>query len=490
VATVYAATGAGIGAASFALSQGGAAFGGRWWFASLGMAVGAGGVAGWVGGRWMAARIAPIATAAAQLREAAFVRHARAEGKQPHVAHVESGRRDELGLLASALHEVAAGMERRIAAVAEDRTRFAAVLSGMEEGVLVLDRVGRVLLINPALERMLGCRPDEAIGHRWIEIVRQHDLNELIAAVLKSGEAKTAEIVVDEPGGRQHSSVTRDGKQHSSVTLDGPRTFAVQGSVARRPDAGDDERRSVFVFHDVTRLKRLERVRSDFIANVSHELRTPLTSIIGYLEALLDGAHEEPRQREEFLRIMKTHGDRLNALVSDLLQLSQIESGEYRWRRDSVDVVALVRRAEGLVAPLAQRKQIALRCAGTIPALHVIADAEKLMQVLLNLLDNALKYTDEGGAVDVEVEAGDGVAVIRVRDTGIGIPPADQPRIFERFYRVDRARSRALGGTGLGLSIVKHIVEAHGGTVGVESRLGKGSTFCVTLPTQPATRAA
>ncbi len=460
LATVYAATGAGIGAASFALSQGGAAFGGRWWLASLGMAVGAGGAVGWVGGRWMAARIAPIATAAAQL----------AEGKRPRVAHDESGRRDELGLLAAALHEMAAGMERRIAAVAEDRTRFAAVLSGMVEGVLVLDRVGRVLIINPALERMLGCRPDEAIGHRWIEVVRQHDLNELIAAVLKSGEPKTAEIVVDEP--------------------DGSRTFAVQGSVARRPDAGDDERRSVFVFHDVTTLKRLERVRSDFIANVSHELRTPLTSIIGYLEALSDGAHEEPRQREEFLRIMKTHADRLNALVSDLLQLSQIESGEYRWRRDSVEVVDLVRRSAGLIAPLAQRKRITLRCEGTIPALYVIADAEKLTQVLLNLLDNALKYTEEGGAVDVEVEAGGGGAVIRVRDTGIGIPPADQRRIFERFYRVDRARSRALGGTGLGLSIVKHIVEAHGGTVTVESRLGKGSTFCITLPTRPVTGTA
>ena len=246
VATVYAATGAGIGAVSFALSQGGAAFGGRWWFASLGMAVGAGGVAGWVGGRWMAARIAPIATAAAQLREAAFVHHARAEGKQPHVAHVESGRRDELGLLASALHEVAAGMERRIAAVAEDRTRFAAVLSGMEEGVLVLDRVGRVLLINPALERMLGCRPDEAIGHRWIEIVRQHDLNELIAAVLKSGEPKTAEIVVDEPGGRQQSSVTLDGSNEpperqptSNIScIRGSRTSAPRFGLARTRSSG------------------------------------------------------------------------------------------------------------------------------------------------------------------------------------------------------------------------------------------------------------
>ncbi len=459
LALAGAATGAGIGAASFALSHAA----GRWWLASLGAAVGAGGLAGWLAGRWTTARVAPLARVAAQL----------AEGRRARMPRDESVHRvDEFATLASALHDMAEGVERRIAAVAEDRTRFSAVLSEMVEGVLVLDRVGRVLLVNPAMERMLGCRAEEAIGHRWIEVVRQHDLNELIAAVLTRGEPMAAEIALDEP----------DGRQRSSVTLEGARTYAVQGSVARRPDATDDERQSVFVFHDVTALKRLERVRSDFIANVSHELRTPLTSIIGYLEALLDGAHDDAVRREEFLRTMKTHADRLNALVADLLQLSQIESGEYRWRREAVDVAELARRSTELVAPLARRKQITLRGPDQTTGIEVTADSEKLTEVLLNLLDNALKYTEDGGTVEVTVEAGDGMAVIRVLDTGLGIPPADLERIFERFYRVDRARSRALGGTGLGLSIVKHIVEAHGGTVAVDSRLGRGSTFTVRLP--------
>lgn len=459
LALAGAVTGAGIGAASFALSHAAD----RWWLASLGAAVGAGGLAGWLAGRWATARVAPLARVAAQL----------AEGRRARVPRDESVHRvDEFATLASALHDMAEGVERRIAAVAEDRTRFSAVLSEMVEGVLVLDRVGRVLLVNPAMERMLGCRAEEAIGHRWIEVVRQHDLNELIAAVLTRGEPMAAEIALDEP----------DGKQRSSVTREGARTYAVQGSVARRPDATDDERRSVFVFHDVTALKRLERVRSDFIANVSHELRTPLTSIIGYLEALLDGAQDDAGRREEFLRTMKAHADRLNALVADLLQLSQIESGEYRWRRETVDVAELARRSTELVAPLARRKQITLRGPDQTTGIEITADPEKLTEVLLNLLDNALKYTEDGGTVEVTVESGGGMAVIRVSDTGLGIPPADLERIFERFYRVDRARSRALGGTGLGLSIVKHIVDAHGGTVAVDSRLGRGSTFTVRLP--------
>jgi signal transduction histidine kinase len=221
----------------------------------------------------------------------------------------------------------------------------------------------------------------------------------------------------------------------------------------------------------------------NFVANVSHELRTPLTSIIGYLEALLDGAQDEPARRQEFLRVMKAQADRINALVNDLLQLSQIESGSYRWRREPVDVVDLARRSVALVEPMAQNKRITMRVTGESP-IRMIADAEKLTQVLVNLLDNAVKYTDEGGAIDVAINARDRLVTIHVSDTGIGIPYLDQDRIFERFYRVDRARSRALGGTGLGLSIVKHIVEAHGGRVSVESRLGKGSTFTVTIPLQ------
>ena len=443
-----AATGAGVSAVAYLV---GAWFDGMDRPASLvtlGFVVGSGGAIGWMAGRWLVARLSPMVAFAAAL----------AHGRRETLA---VDRPDELGLLASSLNAMADGVEHRVAAIAEDRTRLEAVLSGMTEGVLVLDHAGRILLVNAAMERALGCRADDVVGQRWIEVLRQHKLNELITAVLAQGEPMTAEI-------------TLEGS-------DGARTFAVQGSVARRPGAGDEGRRSVFVFHDVTPVKRLERVRSDFIANVSHELRTPLTSIIGYLEALLDGAQEDPGRREEFLRVMKAHADRLNALINDLLQLSQIESGDYRWRREPVDVVELTRRSIGLIHPAATRKHITVSANDRTPAI-VVADPDKLTQVMVNLLDNAVKYTDDGGTVDVEVGAYGDAVTIQVSDTGIGIPPADQERIFERFYRVDRARSRALGGTGLGLSIVKHIVEAHGGRVRVESRLSKGSTFTVTLP--------
>jgi two-component system phosphate regulon sensor histidine kinase PhoR len=454
---VGAGSGAGIAAVSFALGHAGSGSPRSWWIAALAVSLGAG--AGWLGGRWLATRLVPLVTAAEDL----------AEGRRARVPPDEVVQsRDEVGRLAAALRDAADVVERRVAAITEDQARFGAILAGMVEGVLVLDRPGRILLLNLAMERMLACRASEAVGRHWLDVIRQHDFNELIRAVIRSGQPSATTITIDEAGGA--------------------RTFAVQGSVTRRPGGEPDDLRAVFVFHDVTALKRLERVRSDFIANVSHELRTPLTSIIGYVEALLDGVQNDAAKREEFLRIIKTHADRLSALVHDLLQLSQIESGDYRWRRDSVDVGALARRSVALVQPLAQRRQIVVRCAGEGEALCVVGDEEKLTQVLVNLLDNAVKYTEAGGTVEVSVQASDGRAILSVRDTGIGIPPADRDRIFERFYRVDRARSRESGGTGLGLSIVKHIVEAHEGTVSVESRLGQGSVFTVTLPQQRETR--
>lgn len=456
-----AGSGAGLAAASFAVGQWTGATGRTWWIASLAVCFGAGALGGWLGGRWLSRRLAPLVSAVEDLARGRPARIPREEGSEP---------RDELGRLASALRDAAEGVERRVAAIAEDRTRFSAVLSGMVEGVLVLDRGGRILLLNPAMERMLGARADDVIGHHWLDVVRHHELNELIRTVILRGDPRTADITLADAGGT--------------------RAFTVQGSVARRPNGENEDLRAVFVFHDVTALKKLERVRSDFIANVSHELRTPLTSIIGYLEALLDGAQHDPAQREEFLRIINTHADRLRALVNDLLQLSQIESGEYRWRRESVDLAALATRSVDAVLPLAHRKRIVVQSVSGVPALHVIADEEKLTQVMLNLLDNAVKYTQDGGVVEVTVDARDDQVVICVKDTGMGIPPADLSRIFERFYRVDRARSRELGGTGLGLSIVKHIVEAHGGSVAVESRLGQGSAFTVTIPREREPRPA
>lgn len=235
---------------------------------------------------------------------------------------------------------------------------------------------------------------------------------------------------------------------------------------------------------DITALRRLEQVRKDFVANVSHELRTPLTSIKGYVEALLDGAKDNPEEAERFLQIILNQSDRLNLILEDLLQLSQIESGLVQFKRDPVHLGALVERTLPLIRQAADKKRQTLTVALPPDLPPVAGDEDRLVQVLTNLLDNAVKYTPEGGAIHVSGKRSSDPAQVElsVADTGIGIPEADRPRVFERFYRVDKARSRELGGTGLGLSIVKHIVEGHGGRVWVEGNQPGGSRFVLRLP--------
>jgi two-component system phosphate regulon sensor histidine kinase PhoR len=238
----------------------------------------------------------------------------------------------------------------------------------------------------------------------------------------------------------------------------------------------------LLVLHDVTELRRLERVRSEFVANVSHELRTPLTCIKGYLETLLDGALDDRAHARRFLEVAGTHAERLDRLIDDLLELSNIESGRVTlapMRLDLEDVVTGV--AAMFERQAAQKNQRIERSVS--PGLAVRADRDRLVQILVNLVDNAVKFTPEGGRIRVEAEPGtDRRVEVRVRDTGIGIPSTDLPRLTERFYRVDRTRSREIGGTGLGLAIVKHLVQAHGGELRIESELGHGTTVSFTVP--------
>jgi two-component system phosphate regulon sensor histidine kinase PhoR len=236
------------------------------------------------------------------------------------------------------------------------------------------------------------------------------------------------------------------------------------------------------VFHDVTDLKRLERIRQDFVANVSHELRTPLTAIRGYVEALLDEDSGGASQAKGFLRIIERHTQRMEKIVSDLLLLSEMESPDRILNRTPLDLGAVLSSAVEALRPLAQSKHLTLQMeiATQLPA--VSGDSQKVHQVVVNLLNNAISYTQEGGRIAVGIQPVNGGVEVSVTDNGIGIPPEHLSRIFERFYRVDKSRSREEGGTGLGLSIVKHIVEAHGGWVGVESHPGKGSRFYFFLP--------
>lgn len=369
---------------------------------------------------------------------------------------------DEVTDLGRVLNQMAADLETRMTEITEDRARLTAILSSMVEGVLVLDCRGTILMVNTALERMFRLKEQEVIGRSYLEALRHYPLIALIKTVLDSRTNQSQEVVIQIPQ-----------ETH----------FYVQASVA--PDCRDQEVCAVLVFHDITELKRLERVRKDFVANVSHELKTPLTSIKGYIEALVDGAKDDPKKCSAFLSVIQKHTDDLNATLSDLLQLSTIESGQYRWKREAVSVLDLIEKAVGLVRSTVEKKKQSLSIISSESLPDIYGDSDKLTEVLINLLDNAVKYTPEDGKIMIEARAIEEAVEISVSDTGVGIPPKEIPRIFERFYRVDRARSRELGGTGLGLSIVKHIVEAHRGTVHVQSEPGKGSRFTVVFPLHP-----
>ena len=370
-------------------------------------------------------------------------------------------RTDELGELARILNRSADQLQGRITEIARDRARTEAILSAMEEGVLAVDHRGAVLLANDALRRQLA--PQDPVGRHYLEVVRQREVAQVVEEVLGAKRRVRLEMELRHPR----------------------RDYAVVG--VPFPGAEDVPPGAVLTFHDVTERRRLEQVRRDFVANASHELRTPLTSIKGFVEALEDGAVADPPTAQRFLAKIRTHADRMAALVADLLELSRLESGERppRWQP-----VSPARLADDVVASFAQtaaaaRTTLAHTDAG---APEVVSDPERLRAILQNLVDNALKYTPAGGHVQVSTAAGpDGSALFTVADDGPGIAAEHLPRIFERFYRVDRARSRDVGGTGLGLSIVRHLAEGVRANVAVESQPGRGTRFTVRVPPGPAT---
>lgn len=365
----------------------------------------------------------------------------------------------ELHKLADALNEMAAQLRARLMQITRENAQREAVLSGMAEGVMVTDTRGRIVLTNPAFSRMMGCN-ERCLDKRPIEIIRSAELQEAVDTVFDTDEAD-------------------DKVSALEITLaSGGKTFHVQLTPIRI----DQEYHGVVaVFHDITELRRLEQVRRDFVANVSHELRTPLTSIKGYTETLLDGALDEPPAAHRFVGSIQKHADRLQALVEDLLQLSRLESGRSELRLRPCDMGALAQRVVESLDDRVRRRQLTVLF-DIQPTRPGRVDEALMEQVLFNLIDNAVKYTPENGTINIRVYEQDSGVCLDVADTGVGIPTDALSRIFERFYRVDRARSREMGGTGLGLSIVRHIMGIHGGSVKVESEVGKGSTFTVTLP--------
>jgi two-component system phosphate regulon sensor histidine kinase PhoR len=308
---------------------------------------------------------------------------------------------------------------------------------------------------------MLGAEPHAAVGRPIQEVVRNADLERVLTAVLEGKAPVEGEV---------------------TLRLEADRFFQVRGAPLR--DADGREIGALVVLHDVTRLARLETMRRDFVANVSHELKTPITSIQGFIETLREGAVNDPAKAAQFLEILARQADRLNALIEDLLSLSRIEreSEARRIERQRTNLRDVIEAAAADCSPRANERGITVRI-GAPDALWADVDARMIEQAVANLLDNAIKFSPPGSAVEVEAETDGKECRIRVRDRGCGIAPEHLDRIFERFYRVDKGRSRDLGGTGLGLAIVKHIAQAHGGRVSVESVPGQGSTFTLHLPT-------
>ena len=336
-----------------------------------------------------------------------------------------------------------------------------ALLDSMVEGVLVLGGDGRIRRANRALAAHFNLATDVG-GRTVLEAFRQQPLHELATRVAESGEQAACEL---------------------ELHLPHRRILAVSAAVIRT-GAARQAAGLLLVFHDLTRLKELESTRSDFVANVSHELRTPLSLIKGCVETLIDGAKDDPVAAEKFLRTIERHSDRLTFLIEDLLVISKFEPGRAVLEIRRVALHELVSQVIVALRPKADARAVTLE-GNLVPGLTVAADADRLEQVLTNLVDNAIKYGREGGRVvvgaELVAEPAAGVGIY-VRDDGPGIPPEARTRVFERFFRLDRARSREQGGTGLGLAIVKHIAQAHGGRAWVESELGHGATFHIFIP--------
>ncbi len=407
-------------------------------------------------GLWLARRLSgPLArvTAAAE---------AMAAGDSVRRVPVEAD--DEVGQLARVLNRMADGARSQMQTIQRDRNQVLAILAGMAEGVVAVDVAERIVHLNEAAAVILRARRQGATGRRVREITRVREVSEALAAALHQGEEVSREIRL--PGTSPEQVV----RLHAAP---------LKGE-------GDLSTGAVAVLHDITELRRLEDVRRDFVANVSHELKTPLTAIGAMVETLLDDPEMERDTRQRFMERIRDQAARLSAMVQDLLSLSRLESSEQPLRREPVELGGLVETLAASLRPEAERRGLSLEVATGDAPLSVYGDPEALRQLAANLLDNALKYTPSGGRVTVRAGRDGGGVTLEVQDTGPGIELQHQERIFERFYRVDRGRSREVGGTGLGLSIVKHVARAHGGAVAVRSAPGQGSTFTVRLPLEGA----
>jgi two-component system, OmpR family, phosphate regulon sensor histidine kinase PhoR len=392
---------------------------------------------------------APLARRVTAIAEVAR-RYASGDMTRPSRGYGE----DELGEVARALDGAIQELGRRVNELAHDRRHLRAILAGMVEGVIVIDAQGRLVMANGAARAMLKL-DDSATGRRYQEWMRQSELFAELAMALRGEAPAGVEFV---------------------LARDPSRTCVARAAPSGAPEGG-----AVLVLHDISDLRRADRVRRDFVANVSHELRTPLTAIRGYVEALIDDP-PPPGESRRFLEIIARHTDRMERLVKDLLRLARLDAGQETTEMVECDLNALVQGVAHELASVIATKGTTVEIDVAPEVRTITSDSAKLHDVLRNLVENAVNYSPENGTVRVEAEGSDTALTLAVLDSGPGIPAADLTRVFERFYRVDKSRSRAPGGTGIGLAIVKHLVELLGGTVTAANRPEGGAAFIVRLP--------
>ncbi|HKV47161.1 MAG TPA: ATP-binding protein [Candidatus Acidoferrales bacterium] len=380
---------------------------------------------------------------------------------------IQESAADELGDLARALNDTASRLNATMISLSDERNRSAAILRSMAEAIAVIDVGEQITFFNDAFASLWNLDSQNHIKRPAVSVIRHPDVLRLIRSALAGEEA------------RGELSLGSAQPRYFSVTA-----ATVLGSFEKpmgreRSSSGG----AVVVLHEITDIRRLEQIRKDFVANVSHELRTPLTAIQGFAETLLNGGLEDQENNRRFIEIIRNHASRLARLTDDLLELSKIEAGKLPIHLQNVDASDLIAPVIELAQNIALKKAVSLnftRLPDNFPTFQ--GDVRLLREVLRNLLDNAIQYTGPNGHVEVSAERNGSSVVFTVADTGIGIPQAEHDRIFERFYRVDAARSREAGGTGLGLAIAKHIVEAHGGRIWVDSEIGRGSKFYFSIP--------
>jgi two-component system phosphate regulon sensor histidine kinase PhoR len=382
-----------------------------------------------------------------------------AAGDYGHTVYITGD--DAVATLAQSFNTMSRRLANQFAQLEEDRQQLRMILSGMVEGVIALDADQNVVFANERAASLLGFVPQTAVGRKLWQVVRNRSLQDIVRKALS------------------HAEPFQDELNWSGTAITSLTVYAA-------PLSGSPPRGAVLVLHDTSRLRRLERLRQEFVANVSHELKTPLSVIKACVETLLAGAAEDALHRGKFLERIAEQGDRLHALILDLLSLARLESETESFEFEKVKVDSVVNDCLERHRARAQAKNLLLEAVPPAsPSLEAWADEEAVHQILDNLVDNAVKYTPSGGKIWVRWQGVDGHIQLEVEDNGIGIPEHDLPRIFERFYRVDKARSRELGGTGLGLSIVKHLVNAMDGSVSAVSRPGQGTRFLVQLPREP-----